>query len=268
LNQLEIEHIPSYAPEGRGRWSVYPARCKAAAADAAPHPDHRRGRRRRWLSEVYIDHSASRWRRRERPAFIPFVGVSTTFVCRSSVVSNDNTVRYGGRVLQIRTEAPTPLRQTTVKRTYPDGRQCFTPAPAGATTLPALTEGSEIGRPLCGRAPWSPDKKRTFDEPRKPDIFARYRQSRAVWRCRVRRVTLDAHCALSAQRTPLMARTPHPSRDPVSHRNRRPIIYTLAPNFCNINAAQIQSYTAIARNPSLASAESSWYPVRIKERCG
>ncbi len=152
LNQLGIEHIPSYAPEGRGRMErVFgtlqgrlPPMLRLTGitdADAA----------NRWLSEVYIpDHNArfAVAAAEEGSAFIPFVGDLDNVLCVQveRVVSNDNTVRYGGRVLQIPEQKH---RRHYVKTTvrvheYPDGRLGVFHGPrqlAGYDAAGVLTEG-------------------------------------------------------------------------------------------------------------------------------
>lgn len=152
LNQLGIEHIPSYAPEGRGRMErVFgtlqgrlPPMLRLTGitdADAA----------NRWLSEVYIpDHNArfAVAAAEEGSAFIPFVGDLENVLCVQveRVVSNDNTVRYGGRVLQIPEQKHRRhYVKTTVKvHEYPDGRLGVFHGPrqlAGYDAAGVLTEG-------------------------------------------------------------------------------------------------------------------------------
>lgn len=152
LNQLGIEHIPSYAPEGRGRMErVFgtlqgrlPPMLRLTGitdADAA----------NRWLSEVYIpDHNArfAVAAAEEGSAFIPFVSDLDNVLCVQveRVVSNDNTVRYGGRVLQIPEQKHRRhYVKTTVKvHEYPDGRLGVFHGPrqlAGYDAAGVLTEG-------------------------------------------------------------------------------------------------------------------------------
>ena len=152
LNQLGIEHIPSYAPEGRGRMErVFgtlqgrlPPMLRLTGitdADAA----------NRWLSEVYIpDHNArfAVAAAEEGSAFIPFVGDLDNVLCAQveRVVSNDNTVRYAGRVLQIPEQKHRRhYVKTTVKvHEYPDGRLAVFHGPrqlAGYDAAGVLTEG-------------------------------------------------------------------------------------------------------------------------------
>jgi len=107
LAQLGIDHIPSYAPEARGRMErvfgtlqgrLPPALRLAGITDAAEA--------NRWLKEEYISEHNDRFgvaAAEEGSAFIPFVGDLANVLCVQAerVVSNDNTVRYGGYVLQI-----------------------------------------------------------------------------------------------------------------------------------------------------------------------
>ena len=107
LKQLGIKHIPSYWPEGRGRMerlfgtlqSRLPPlmRLEGLASIEAAN---------RWLATVYIPHHNARFAvaaAEEGTAFVPFVGALDDILCvqEERVVRNDNTVRYGGRVLQI-----------------------------------------------------------------------------------------------------------------------------------------------------------------------
>lgn len=130
LAQLGIAHIPSYAPEGRGRMErVFgtlqlrlPPLLRLAQIDDIEAAN-------RWLTHVYIpDHNArfSVAAAEEGSAFIPFVGDLDNILCAQAerVVSNDNTVRYEGAVLQIPEQKH---RRHYVKASvrvheYPDGR--------------------------------------------------------------------------------------------------------------------------------------------------
>lgn len=130
LAQLGIAHIPSYAPEARGRMErvfgtlqgrLPPLLRLAGIAEASEA--------NRWLAEVYIPEHNARFAvaaAETGSAFIPFVGDLDNVLCVQveRVVSNDNTVRYGGRVLQIPEQKH---RRHYVKATvrvheYPDGR--------------------------------------------------------------------------------------------------------------------------------------------------
>jgi len=107
LGQLGIEHIPSYAPEGRGRMerlfgtlqSRLPPLMRLegiASIEAANH----------WLAAIYVPQHNARFAvapAEEGTAFVPFVGALENILCVQEVrvVQNDNTVRYEGRVLQI-----------------------------------------------------------------------------------------------------------------------------------------------------------------------
>ena len=107
LKQLKIQHIPSYSPQGRGRmerlWDTLQKRLPALlrlhglttieAANA-------------WLAEVYMAEHNARFAvpaAEEGGAFIAFVGDLDNVLCieEERVVAADNTVRYGGRTLQI-----------------------------------------------------------------------------------------------------------------------------------------------------------------------
>jgi hypothetical protein len=107
LAQLGVEHIPSYAPEARGRMERLfgtlqqrlPPRLRQAGISEV-------GEANCWLNDVYIAEHNERFAvapAEAGTAFIPFVGDLENILCLQAerVVSNDNTVRYEGLVLQI-----------------------------------------------------------------------------------------------------------------------------------------------------------------------
>jgi len=107
LRQLNIEHIPSYSPQARGRmervWDTLQKRLPPllrmnaiTTVEAA----------NRWLAEVYRQDHNTRFAvaaAEEGSAFVPFVGDLDNILCiaQERVAGLDNTVRYDGRVLQI-----------------------------------------------------------------------------------------------------------------------------------------------------------------------
>jgi hypothetical protein len=107
LRQLNVEHIPSYSPQARGRmervWDTLQRRLPPllrmngiATVEAA----------NRWLAEVYRQDHNARFAvaaAEEGSAFIPFVGDLDNILCVAleRVAGLDNTVRHDGRVLQI-----------------------------------------------------------------------------------------------------------------------------------------------------------------------
>jgi len=107
LKQLNIDHIPSYSPQARGRierlWDTLQKRLPPllrmnglTTIEAA----------NRWLVEVFIDRHNARFAvaaTEEGTAFIPFVGELDNILCieEERVAGLDNTVRYEGRRLQI-----------------------------------------------------------------------------------------------------------------------------------------------------------------------
>lgn len=107
LHQLGIEHIPSYAPEGRGRME----RLFGTLQSRLPPLLRQEGIgsvevANRWLAAVYIPRHNARFAiaaAEEGSAFVPFVGALHDTLCvqEERVVGNDNTVRFEGRVLQI-----------------------------------------------------------------------------------------------------------------------------------------------------------------------
>jgi transposase len=130
LAQLGIEHIPSYAPEARGRMERafgtlqgrLPPLLRLAGIDDLEAAN-------RWIREVYMPEHNARFAVKpteEGSAFIAFVGDLDNILCVQAerVVSNDNTVRYEGLVLQIPEQKH---RRHYVKASvrvheYPDGR--------------------------------------------------------------------------------------------------------------------------------------------------
>jgi hypothetical protein len=130
LAQLGVAHIPSYAPEARGRMERLfgtlqgrlPPLMRLAGLDDIDSAN-------RWLNEVYIAEHNGRFATaaaEEGTAFIAFVGDLENVLCVQAerVVSNDNCVRYEGRVLQIPEQKH---RRHYVKASvrvheYPDGR--------------------------------------------------------------------------------------------------------------------------------------------------
>jgi transposase len=129
LSQLGITHIPSYAPEGRGRMErVFgtlqgrlPQELRVAGIDGIEAANA-------WLAASFIPAFNARFAikpEEEGTAFLPFVGDLENILCvqEERTVSNDNCVRYEGRVLQIPEQAH---RRHYVKAAvrvheYPDG---------------------------------------------------------------------------------------------------------------------------------------------------
>jgi transposase InsO family protein len=107
LRQLQIEHIPSYSPQGRGRmerlWGTLQKRLPPLLRQAGAFDIETANR---WLTDVYLDQHNARFAvlpGEEGSAFISFLGDLDDILCieEERVVGNDNTVRYEGRVLQI-----------------------------------------------------------------------------------------------------------------------------------------------------------------------
>ena len=129
LSQLGIAHIPSYAPEGRGRMErVFgtlqgrlPQELRLAGIDDLDAANT-------WLAQSFIPAFNARFAigpEEKGSAFLPFVGDLENILCvqEERVVSKDNCVRYEGRVLQIPEQAH---RRHYVKaqvrvHAYPDG---------------------------------------------------------------------------------------------------------------------------------------------------
>jgi transposase len=125
LQQLGIEHIPSYSPEARGRMErVFrtlqdrlPKELRLAGIGAAAEPADIAAANR-FLCEVYVpEHNARFAVAAEQPgtAFVPVQPeqwLDVLCIQEDRVVANDNTVRYRGLVLQI---PESPLRRHFVR---------------------------------------------------------------------------------------------------------------------------------------------------------
>lgn len=128
LAQLGVEHIPSYAPEARGRMErvfgtlqnrLPPALRLAGIADLDAA--------NAWLQEVYRHEHNARFAvpaAEAGTAYVPFVGDLDNILCVQDerTVGNDNCVRHGGRSLQIPEQAHRRHYVRTAVRvhTYPD----------------------------------------------------------------------------------------------------------------------------------------------------
>jgi hypothetical protein len=108
LQQLQIEHVPSYSAQGRGRmerlWGTLQSRLPPLLRQAGLGCDVAAANR--WLADVYMASHNARFAvepAEEGSAFVPFVGDLDDILCieEERVVGNDNTVHYEGRVLQI-----------------------------------------------------------------------------------------------------------------------------------------------------------------------
>lgn len=130
LEQLGIEHIPSYSPEARGRME----RVFGTLQNRLPQELRLAGIRsieaaNRFLAEVFVaQHNARFAVAATEPgsAFVPYAGNLAEVLCVQveRMVGNDNCVRYEGRCLQI---PPQRHRHHFVKlkvrvHAYEDGR--------------------------------------------------------------------------------------------------------------------------------------------------
>ena len=198
LEQLGIEHIPSYSPEARGRMervfgtlqNRLPPELRLAGITTQEAAN-------RFLAKRFMaDHNARFAVAAAEPgsAFVAYAGDLAEVLCVQveRVVSNDNCVRYEGRYLQI---PPQRHRHHFVKvkvrvhalRGWP-ARGLPRPAlPGPLRTRRGPCRGehqtrrlSPLGGALGGFAgqrfalpttPPSQQQQRTFDVLRKPDIF-------------------------------------------------------------------------------------------------
>jgi len=107
LQQLGIEHIASYSPEGRGRMErVFDTLQKRLTPELRLAGITTIEAANRFLAERFVaDHNRRFAVTAAEPgsAFVPFVGELGEILCvkEERVVGNDNCVRYEGRVLQI-----------------------------------------------------------------------------------------------------------------------------------------------------------------------
>src|SRR6202046_881533 len=109
LRQLNIEHIPSYSPQARGRierlWDTLQKRLPPLLRTNAITTMEAANR---WLAEVYVEQHNARFAvvaTEEGTAFIPFVGELDNILCieQERVAGLDHTRRYDGCCPQIRT---------------------------------------------------------------------------------------------------------------------------------------------------------------------
>jgi hypothetical protein len=100
---LNVEHIPSYSAQGRGRmerlWGTLQSRLPPLLRQAGVGSDIEVANR--WLKKVYMASHNARFAMaaaEEGTAFIPFLGDLDDILCvvEERVVGNDNTVRYDG----------------------------------------------------------------------------------------------------------------------------------------------------------------------------
>ena len=129
LQRLGIELIPAYSPEARGRsermfgtlQNRLPQELRLAGISAIEEAN-------RFLKEVYLPQHNARFQvtpEAQGSAFVPFAGALDDILCiqEERTVSNDNTVRYKRRLLQLPADRH---RRHYVKATvrvheYPDG---------------------------------------------------------------------------------------------------------------------------------------------------
>jgi transposase len=145
LAQLGIVHIPSYAPEGRGRMERLfgtlqgrlPQELRLAELGGIEAANA-------WLAASFVPEFNKRFAikpEEEGTAFLPFVGDLENILCvqEERTVGKDNCVRYEGRVLQIPEQAH---RHHYVKvevrvHDYPDGSLAIFHGPRQLVRFPA-----------------------------------------------------------------------------------------------------------------------------------
>ena len=129
LQQLGIELIPAYSPEARGRSErMFGTLQKRLPQELRLAGITEMAEANRFLREVYLPQHNARFAtpvEDEGSAFVPFAGALDDILCiqEERTVSNDNTVRYKRRLLQLPADRH---RRHYVKATvrvheYPDG---------------------------------------------------------------------------------------------------------------------------------------------------
>lgn len=129
LSELKIEHIASYSPEGRGRMErVFGTLQKRLPPLLRLHNITTIEAANRFLKEVYMAEHNARFAvapAEEGSAFVPFIGDLKEVLCirEQRVVTNDNCVRYDGRILQIPEQRHRRhfVKATVMVHHYPDG---------------------------------------------------------------------------------------------------------------------------------------------------
>ena len=107
LHQLGIELIPAYSPEARGRSErMFATLQKRLPQELRLASITGIDRANRFLKEVYLARHNARFQappEAEGSAFVPFAGALDDILCiqEERTVSNDNTVRYKRRLLQL-----------------------------------------------------------------------------------------------------------------------------------------------------------------------
>jgi transposase len=129
LAELKIEHIASYSPEGRGRMErVFGTLQKRLPPLLRLNNITTIEAANRFLKEVYAAEHNARFAvapAEEGSAFVPFIGDLKEVLCirEQRVVTNDNCVRYDGRILQIPEQRHRRhfVKATVMVHHYPDG---------------------------------------------------------------------------------------------------------------------------------------------------
>ena len=129
LRHLGVELIPAYSPEARGRSE----RMFATLQKRLPQELRLAGitdmdEANRFLKEVYLPRHNARFQvapESEDSAFVPFAGALDDILCiqEERTVSNDNTVRYKRRLLQLPADRHRRhyVKVTVSVHEYPDG---------------------------------------------------------------------------------------------------------------------------------------------------
>ena len=105
LRQLGVEHVAAYSPEARGRSErMFGTLQKRLPQELRLANITDMAEANRFLKQVYLPDHNRRFATSpevEGSAFVPFAGILDDILCVHEERSNDNTVRYKGRALQI-----------------------------------------------------------------------------------------------------------------------------------------------------------------------
>ncbi len=158
LSELKIEHIASYSPEGRGRME----RVFGTLQQRLPPLLRLKGlttieAANRYLAETYMPAHNARFAvaaAEEGSAFVPFIGELRDVLCmrEERVVTNDNCVRYGTRILQIPEQRHRKhfVKATVAVHHYPDGTIAIFHGPRRLANYTA--EGTLIEEATCAKS--------------------------------------------------------------------------------------------------------------------
>ena len=127
LRHLGIELIAAYSPEARGRSErMFGTLQKRLPQELRLAGITEMAEANRFLKEVYLPLHNARFQvtpETDGSAFVPFAGALDDILCiqEERTVSNDNTVRYKRRLLQLPADRHRYVKATVRVHEYPDG---------------------------------------------------------------------------------------------------------------------------------------------------